>query len=321
MSIYLSNLSASPADDRDYPFVPVITNLASRVDLRQYAGGIEDQGRIGSCTCNATVSACEILLDRAGKPRDLSRLFLYYIIREYEGRIGKEGAFTRDALNLGRKIGIPPESLWPYNIEKENDRPSNEAYANTALINRYERISFIKEGDISPNWVSIKQALAEGMPVVFAMPVSNDFLTIQGPLAEQQYKRVGTMGTTNIGNHAMCIVGYDDALDGFIVENSWGSGWGDRGYWKLNYFTAGTQIFEAWAVRGFDGCEVQRFSDEQVKAAILYGVSQGWSLQQYVDAAVEQGVSFQQLARCFGVSEQDGREAIKGLSYPEWWYK
>lgn len=63
-------------------------------------------------------------------------------------------------------------------------------------------------------------------------------------LASSKYPQVGA--------HAMAIVGYDDALDGFIVENSWGTGWGDKGYGVLPY-TVLRDAFEIWAIRGFDG--------------------------------------------------------------------
>ncbi len=35
--------------------------------------------------------------------------------------------------------------------------------------------------------------------------------------------------------HAMCLVGYDDDKKCFIVKNSWGEGWGEKGYARLRY--------------------------------------------------------------------------------------
>ena len=40
-------------------------------------------------------------------------------------------------------------------------------------------------------------------------------------------------GDENYGGHAVACVGYDE--DGFIIQNSWGSGWGYRGMTKLPY--------------------------------------------------------------------------------------
>ena len=40
-----------------------------------------------------------------------------------------------------------------------------------------------------------------------------------------------------LGGHAVCIVGYNDNLAGgrFIVRNSWGTSWADRGYFYMPY--------------------------------------------------------------------------------------
>ncbi|HBN08566.1 MAG TPA: hypothetical protein DD435_07915 [Cyanobacteria bacterium UBA8530] len=37
------------------------------------------------------------------------------------------------------------------------------------------------------------------------------------------------------GGHAVLAVGYDDAKKVLIVRNSWGSGWGDKGYFYMPY--------------------------------------------------------------------------------------
>jgi hypothetical protein len=39
------------------------------------------------------------------------------------------------------------------------------------------------------------------------------------------------------GGHAVCCVGYDDSIEGgrFIIRNSWGDKWGDKGYFYMPY--------------------------------------------------------------------------------------
>ena len=37
------------------------------------------------------------------------------------------------------------------------------------------------------------------------------------------------------GLHAMLIVGYSDRQEVFIVRNSWGTSWGDKGYGYVPY--------------------------------------------------------------------------------------
>jgi C1A family cysteine protease len=37
-----------------------------------------------------------------------------------------------------------------------------------------------------------------------------------------------------MGNHAMLIVGYNPQSKEFIVKNSWGTSFGDQGYWYMH---------------------------------------------------------------------------------------
>ena len=41
--------------------------------------------------------------------------------------------------------------------------------------------------------------------------------------------------TTPGGEHALLVIGYDDPGGYWIVKNSWGTGWGDRGFGKVSY--------------------------------------------------------------------------------------
>ncbi len=56
----------------------------------------------------------------------------------------------------------------------------------------------------------------------------------------------------------MNIVGYDD-LESFIIENSWGTSWGDNGYGLISYAVMLKDTNDCWVCTGFDGLE---FPDE-----------------------------------------------------------
>jgi C1A family cysteine protease len=53
--------------------------------------------------------------------------------------------------------------------------------------------------------------------------------------------RTGQMPYPNVqteqllGGHAVALVGYRDSTQQFIARNSWGTGWGDRGYFYMPY--------------------------------------------------------------------------------------
>lgn len=250
-------LAKSLPDPRDFAFTATVSPKPS-VDLRPLANqeGIENQYQIGSCTANAVVSACEIL---DGKPVNYSRLFNYYTSREIGGNLG-EGSTLRNAIHALYKHGLPPEDVWPYDASTVNVKPSQEAYseAKRTTAIRYELLWEI--GVPMMAWdkeEKIKQALSEGLPVVFAAAVSNEWQNMNGVMSAQQYRyNPGAY----IGNHAMVFAGYQLAVgfkDGyFITENSWGGGWGEDGYGAFP-FTGLNQVYEAWVIRevGLDDLE------------------------------------------------------------------
>ncbi|MGZ4000876.1 MAG: C1 family peptidase, partial [Mucilaginibacter sp.] len=42
-------------------------------------------------------------------------------------------------------------------------------------------------------------------------------------------------GLTLLGGHATPIVGYDDNKKAFLVQNSWGTSWGNAGFYYMPY--------------------------------------------------------------------------------------
>jgi len=54
-----------------------------------------------------------------------------------------------------------------------------------------------------------------------------------------------------IGGHAAMAVGYDDSKECLIVRNSWGTSWGEKGYFYLPYWYVTTLNASAdyWTIR------------------------------------------------------------------------
>ena len=55
----------------------------------------------------------------------------------------------------------------------------------------------------------------------------------------------------------MNIVGYNNALSGFIVENSWGSSWGDSGFCLISYDVIKKDCRDVWVCTKFKDIEIQ----------------------------------------------------------------
>jgi len=221
-----------PFDIRDKVYAakpPAV--LPARVDLRQYASAIEDQGNLGSCTGNAIAGAIE-LIDRkvSNKPLEISRLFIYYQERLLEGTVYYDaGAYIRDGIKACYTYGAPIESLWPYNESKWATRPTTAAYndAKNRKVTGYAKCA---------NFVAVKAALANNTPVIVGFDVYESFEgTVNNTTGMMPYPNINTEEL--LGGHAVCIVGYDDALNGgrFICRNSWGTSWGNNGYFYMPY--------------------------------------------------------------------------------------
>lgn len=260
----LTNLKPDLSDRRDFIFSgSAALNLPRRVDLRRFAGAIEQQGNTNSCTGNAGASACEIWMDRAGKPKDFSRLFLYYNEREeYPNLHGQDnGAYMRDICRCLNKQGICLESSWPFHVWDIHTKPPQSCYDEAAnyKVGRYERIE---------TWDTqgVKRALAMGCPVLVGMYLREPFMRL--PASEDNYGwfiQQGYFSHQQIGSHAMLIVGYDDDKQYWILENSWGTGWGDHGYGYVpqGYFS---DVHDYWVFTEFAGMSMD--ADKQTVARL-----------------------------------------------------
>lgn len=260
--IYLSNLLPDEPDSRDYTFSASVSYLPTKVDLRGFAGEIENQGATGSCVANATCSALEVLSEKANNYKDLSRFFLYYNLREpYSNLKDKDiGSYTRDGFKFANTQGICLETTWPFQTNLLNTKPSEECYTEALQYKagKYERIQGFNYGSIAEmkSLKLMKAALAKGYPVLIGMQLGKTFYYIKGDIKEHKYMGVQA---DSIGGHAMNVVGYDDELDSFIVENSWSERWGDNGYCAIPYTVMMKDASDVWVCTEFMG---QSFNDD-----------------------------------------------------------
>jgi C1A family cysteine protease len=222
-------------DARDHIYDPaklgaVPPTLPAMVDLRAKCSAIEDQGQLGSCTGNAIAGLIEYLDRKANKNLEVSRLFIYYQERLLEGTVNYDnGAYIRDGIKAVNLYGAPLESLWPYNIGRFATRPSTAAYTDAARrkAGAYQRVT---------NFAGVKTALSQGYPVVVGFTVYESFEgNVNNTTGMMPYPNTATEQV--LGGHAVAIVGYNDNLNGgrFICRNSWGTSWGDRGYFYMPY--------------------------------------------------------------------------------------
>jgi hypothetical protein len=116
--------------------------------------------------------------------------------------------------------GICHDSIWTFDESKIFLAPSiladREAYLNK--ISGHARISSSGDNRLQ----DIRDNLSVLNPVVFGTEVGQAWMDYRNGS-----EPLGTC-TDVKGRHAICCVGYVNGL--FIIENSWGSGWGYDGF-------------------------------------------------------------------------------------------
>lgn len=226
--------------------------LPLSIDNRKWCSPISDQGNLGSCTANAVVSLYEYMEKKAygskGNFIDGSRLFVYKLTRFLMGEEGKgdSGAYIRTALGSVRLFGVPPEKYWPYtDKDPEFDlEPLSPLYT---LAQQYQSVKQFRldySSEPEQNIQRIKEYLTKNYAAMIGFMVFSSYSQSNSNGGCFPYP---SKGESIDGGHAVLIVGYDDhkiitnnkdgktTTGAFMIQNSWGTGWGDKGYGWIPY--------------------------------------------------------------------------------------
>jgi C1A family cysteine protease len=203
-----------------------VASLPQVVDLRSKMPPVYDQGAIGSCTSMGLGAAYSFVNGNTFAP---SKLFIYYCERFLEHTVSSDsGALIHDGIRSLQTYGVCPESQWPYDISKFTVKPPTSCYQ-TALKHKAVTVHNIQQ-DIT----SIKTALASGFPIVVGISVYSSFES-----NETAASGIVNMPDINneelLGGHCVLVCGYDNSRRVWIMRNSWGVDWGDKGYFYLPY--------------------------------------------------------------------------------------
>jgi len=221
--MYYYGWKPSIPDQRDLLYAPTNIKLPESVDLRSLCPPVYNQGQLGSCTANAVAGALDF--ERHKQDESFigpSRLFIYYNERMDDGTVKSDaGATIRESVKAVSKYGACPEVEWPYQIKNFTEKPAPPCYTDAI---KYEVLIYHR---VSAQ--DIKEVLATGRPVVIGISVYESF---ESPtVASTGLVPMPKPNEQLMGGHAVLVVGYEQ--DKYIVRNSWGDQWGDKGYFYL----------------------------------------------------------------------------------------
>ncbi len=210
--------------------------IPSAYDLRNVGGKnfvtpIRDQKSCGSCVAFGTVATVESQVRlQYGNPNldiDLSEAHMFFCHGRDRGATCSTGWWPNEAFDAFTGKGVSDEPCYPYDIglsKKDCSGLCSNWADRVVKITGYTPLTG-KVADIK-NWINTKG------PVCACFIVYEDFFSYKSGV----YKYVTG---AKAGGHCVTIVGYDDARGCWICKNSWGTGWGEQGFFNIAYGQCG----------------------------------------------------------------------------------
>lgn len=242
------------------------------VNGRDYTTAVKNQGGCGSCVAFATVAAVETTHQRAMRDPDsginLSEAHLFYCHAAEEGRNCDNGWWPDNAFKKIAAKGVATDDKYPYTGAQQACQVQSGWKNSRATVTGHTKTS---TRAAMKKWISERGSLT-GCFIVY-----QDFFAYRSGVYRH---RTGE----EAGGHCVEIIGYDDSLAAWICKNSWGTGWGDNGYFKIGY---GQCQIETWAgPYGCNGVALRDWvnntrvtgvwSNSSARNAHVYLSGQGW---------------------------------------------
>jgi len=179
---------------------------------------VKNQGQCGSCWAFSATGAIEGAEFVATKKLDSYSEQQLVDCSKAQGNMGCNGGLMDYAFTYVQGKGIESEASYPYTA-----RDGTCKYDATKVIGHVK--GFV---DVPQNSVDQLKAAINKQPVAVAIEADQ--------IAFQSYTSgVITKGCGQNLDHGVLAVGYGtlNGVDFFLVKNSWGASWGDKGYVRI----------------------------------------------------------------------------------------
>lgn len=224
-----------------------VTPIPASKDLREKWWAINDQGSTGSCVgWAATDSVLRWHFVKAGRLSTktlLSPRFIWMAAKETDEFnthpttfIEADGTSLKAALDIARRYGCVEDKVLPFSSGRLYP---DEAATFYAVASQLKIASYINLGRNPASW---RRWLATKGPILTRLDCDNNWMNATSTNGKLDVYDALSMQ----GGHAVALVGYDQHQ--FIVRNSWGTPWGDKGFAYASNAYAAAAFSEAYGV-------------------------------------------------------------------------
>uniref|UniRef100_T1IR55 Dipeptidyl peptidase 1 n=1 Tax=Strigamia maritima TaxID=126957 RepID=T1IR55_STRMM len=211
-----------------------------------YISPIRNQGTCGSCYSFASMAMLEARLRIYTNNTNQVIFAPQDVVSCSEYSQGCEGGFPYlIAGKYAQDFGVIPENCYPYSgrDEKCSGKKCTRTY-----VSKYSYVGGFYGGC---NEALMRYAIVHNGPVAVGFQVYPDFMQYSSGI----YHHSGVLEKFNpfeLTNHAVLVVGYgeENGVLFWIVKNSWGTGWGENGFFRIR--------------RGNDECSIESLGMEAV---------------------------------------------------------
>ncbi len=250
------------APEKPYPFDKTNNYFASNNkdsipnswDWRYIKGfdwttSIRDQGNCGSCWAFAALGALESVINIAENKSYLNHdLSEQYILSCLSSAGSCNGGWVSEAYRSIKSTseegnnynGVIPETCMQY--KSIDDFPCSSKCSDWI-----DKLVPISDYGImyNPSIDEVKQIIIDNGPVAAFMKVYYDFYSYEGGIYSHSWGEYQ-------GGHAIVIVGFNDSGNYWVCKNSWGSIWGEDGWFNIAYGDSSIASIIYWVTYNSD---------------------------------------------------------------------
>ncbi|WBS04694.1 C1 family peptidase [Pseudoduganella sp. SL102] len=238
-------------DAGDWPYRPTLRALPDQLVNIGAVPVVLDQGREGACTGFALAAVINYLQAQRGCATRVSPRMLYEMARRYDEWPGEEyeGSSARGAMKGWQRHGVCDRERWPDELHGPGHLSDELGILSRKVPGgAYYRVDFRQ--------VRHLHAALNEAGIAFATLMVHEGWGLEGdePTVDVDVDGATAMALPVImrkgradAGHAVAIVGY--TARGFIIQNSWGRGWGNGGYALLPYEDFMMHATDVWVAQ------------------------------------------------------------------------